>query len=178
MLKDITYYLKYIPKIGILVFLMVMSYLFLIDNGANAKNRIKELFKKGKWIIIFMSYSSLLLICTIFDRRTTNPYQYTFTYYGFITNGKLNWDTIQNIIVFSPYIYLYLKALKPDEPFRSTIILSIVTTIFIEFIQMIFWLGSFQFEDMIYNILGGLIGWGVWQLLEKIYSQYSRLVKK
>lgn len=178
MLKDITYYLKYIPKTGILVLLMAMSYLFLIDNGTNAKNKIRELFKKGKWIIAFIGYSSLLLICTIFDRRTTNPYQYIFTYYGFFTNGKINWDTIQNIIVFSPYIYLYLKAFKPNKPFRSTMILSIVTTFLIEFVQMVFWIGIFQFEDMIHNIIGGFIGWGVWRILDKMYSQYSRLIRK
>lgn len=158
-MHDLTYYLQYIPKVFILTTLFTMSYLCLKDNRNRTKDRLMNLCREQKWVVAFFFYSAILLIVTILDRRKTNPYRYIFVFDGFISNGEIKWDSIQNIIAFIPYAFFYLYAFKPTKSFRAALALSIVTTCFIELIQLLFWIGDFQFEDIIFNLIGGIIGW-------------------
>jgi len=172
-MHDITYYLQYIPKIVILMTLFAMSYLCLKDNRKRIKDRLMNLFREHKWMIAFFFYAAILLIVTILDRRKTNPYKYIFVFEGFMSNGEINWDSIQNIIAFIPYTFFYLYAFKPTKSFCVAFALSMITTCFIEIIQLIFWIGNFQFEDIIFNIIGGIIGWFLFYLVFS-FAKYKK----
>ena len=92
-------------------------------------------------------------------------------HFFFGKNARVNWFLVENMLVFAVYILLYLMAFRPEKPWQAALALSCCTTVFIEVSQLLFWLGSFQFSDMLYNVIGGMIGCGVWVGLRKLKKE-------
>lgn len=120
---------------------------------------------KQPWLLLFFLYLAYLLVSTVFSRRITNPYERVFNDFGIMVNGKINREFLENVLLFIPYSFLYLQAFIPKKPLRNALILSVLTTAFIEIIQLVLWLGKFQISDLVHNILGGLIGIGAWYII-------------
>ena len=70
---------------------------------------------------------------------------------------------MENIILFVPYTFFYLQALTPSKSLKAAFLLAFLTSIFVELLQLIFWLGAFQLSDLLYNVIGGMIGWLLWK---------------
>ena len=69
-------------------------------------------------------------------------------------NESILYDVISNIILFVPYGFLLGIMVRPSD----SLILVILTTIVIEIVQMITNRGLFEIGDILFNILGGLVG--------------------
>ncbi|MBQ9730505.1 MAG: VanZ family protein [Bacilli bacterium] len=124
------------------------------------------------WVIIFK--------CNI-DSSLVNGYQYLktislkerfmlylipFKKYETDSLIKMTIDMILNIIIFIPF-GLYLSYFIKKNKFIKTLVISIGVTLFIEFFQLFSLLGSFQTEDIIVNILGGVLGYTAYLLIYK-----------
>ena len=168
--------ITYIPKAIIILILLSFSYLFICDNRGNVRERIKNLFLYKKWILAFLLYSTLLVMGTIFERDLVNPYSNIFHFYGFVIDGNINEDAIKNLLIFMPFSYLFIMSFNPQRPFRTTFFLSLTVSSCIELLQLIFWLGFFQLEDIIYNSISGIIGCALWYLVNGVSKKYKLLI--
>ena len=167
MIQDFVRQLWNFPRSLLLAVLLALAFLFVTDNGGRTKAKVVA-FLKHPWKVLFIVYLAFVLTETIFSRQITNPYQKIFKSFAFLENAKWDKEIIENILLFAPYSFLYLQAFEPSCPWKSVLILSVVTTAFIEIYQLLFWLGAFQIADMIHNIIGGIIGYIIWIIIKTV----------
>lgn len=131
---------------------------------------IKDKFFKDysyKWKTLFFTYSYFILDKTLVSRDigSINSFEYAFKG-GWLFLVKDTWNKVQaieNILFFIPFSFFLilgfydLKRIKL-ELFKEIILISFKISLFIELLQLIFTLGTFQLSDIVYNILGGVIG--------------------
>lgn len=147
-----------------------LLFAFLFFQTDEWKDKLRNTFKKP-WLLFFVFYFAFLLVSTVFSRHITNPYKSVLEDFGVINNGRINREFIENVLLFIPYSFLYLQAFKPKSPFKRTIVVSVLATLFIEASQLLFWVGNFQLSDLVHNVLGGLIGYGAWVIISRITAK-------
>ena len=92
-------------------------------------------------------------------------------------DGTLTTESIENFMLFVPFTVLLFGAFREQilgkEIYLKTIIWKSIKVVgvfalTIEFIQVLFHLGTFQLSDLCYNTLGGVCGgfiyFGLWKL--------------
>lgn len=159
---------RFFPLALLLTVLFCMSYIFIKNNKGEIINKLKELFKSEFLFVLFVFYTALILSSTIFARPATNPYTHLIDFFLYDGWGNVSIVGILNILMFVPYTYIYILAFNPNKPFAKSIQLTIATTLLIEFYQLLFWTGQFSLADMTHNIIGGIIGCGLWHLVKII----------
>lgn len=153
---------KFIPRAIVLLFIIAFAYLFIRDNSKKeVLDKLVSLIKKP-WLVLFLLFLSFILVCTLFSRQSIVPYKSIFKGLRLYDNGRWNMQCIENILLFVPYTFFYLESLAPEKPFKAAFLMAFQTSLFIELLQLFFWLGAFQLSDLIYNVIGGMIGWLVW----------------
>ena len=162
--KEIKYHAHFIPQAVIVTVLLFMSYMFMIDNKGHVKERITA-FCKQRWIMAFLTYTAFLFTSTVIARFISRPVFSGLGTFGIVRDGKWNKEIIVNILFFIPYTYLYIKAFNPEHKTRAAFLLSLCSSVFIELFQVIFWVGQGTVADLVHNIMGGMIGCGLWKLL-------------
>lgn len=163
LITDFLYETRYIPRAALLAILFIGGLLFF-RKDLDRKQKREYLLKHWR-TGLFLFYLSFILVSTLFAREITYPCRYVMTHIGFRKDIKWNNEIIENILFFIPYSILYLQAFHPEKPGKAALALSVVTTCFIEFSQLLFWLGDFQISDILYNLLGGIIGYFLWQMV-------------
>lgn len=78
-------------------------------------------------------------------------------------------DIIYNLLVFIPF-GIYICILKRDWPFARKITPVFLTSFAFELIQYVFGIGATDINDLILNTIGGMIGIGIYYLLEKVFK--------
>ena len=168
LLKDIHSQLMCFPRAIVLMVLVVPAYLFIRDNDkGQIKNKLISVIKQP-WLIMFLFYLSFILISTLFTRWPRIPYNSVFNHFGLYDENGLNTECIENTLLFIPYTFLFLQAMKPYRTWKSSMILALSTTTFVELSQLIFWLGEFQLSDLVHNMIGGVIGCVLWHIKEAL----------
>ncbi|WP_428912183.1 VanZ family protein [Niallia sp. Krafla_26] len=124
-------------------------------------------------IILFLGtrgyiWSDLSLLEYI--KRSSNfvPFKTITTYFKAILNGSMNIDIpiknlVGNFILFLPmgiYLPLYIRKINKVSVFSISMILLLFI---IEVMQVFTRKGSFDIDDFILNMLGALIGFGIWK---------------
>lgn len=130
----------------------------------------KKKSKKRVFItLVFILYIVLLLFAVLFkDRSVKDEYQYNLVLFDEIKRYFRyrrqvgNWIFIRNIMgnvlgfipmgAFWPYVFSNMK---------SPVLVTLVCfewSLVIEFIQLVFKIGSFDVDDLLLNTLGGMIG--------------------
>lgn len=85
-------------------------------------------------------------------------------------------NVIGNIILFIPYGYLISKYLKTNK-FMVNFLMVLVASLAIEFTQ--FSIGRvFDIDDIILNLIGGVLGYFLYILFRKMYSFVPNVLKK
>ena len=173
LIQDFVYQTKNIPRAIFLAILLAIAYLFFNENGTQAKSKLKGLLKQ-RWLATFIAYAAFILTTTLISRQNTIPYVRIFDSFGFRGDPKWDSEIVENILIFIPYTFFYIKAFKPQTPWKAALKLSAITSVTIEICQLVFWLGSFQLADIVHNTLSGMIGCGIWYLAEWIKTKYKR----
>lgn len=87
-----------------------------------------------------------------------------------IINGNFNkLDIIGNVILFIP-LGIYLNIINPTSKISNNICIIIGTSLAFECIQYILGLGATDTTDIITNSVGGLIGIGIYTVIEKLFK--------
>ena len=172
--------LQYLPKAVLLSFLLIPTVLYFTGKSEGVKKDVRSLLKKP-WLLLFLYYLSYLIVSTLLTRRVTYPFENVFDHFGFKNDDKLwNAEIIQNTLLFIPYSFFFLQSGELKKPFKTVMILCVITTCSIEVLQLILWLGYFQLSDIIHNTLGGFIGWLLWKIISIIKDKhpFSTVINK
>ena len=85
-----------------------------------------------------------------------------------IVNGRIDFDEIiYNILVFVP-MGIFVCILKPNWTFIQKVLPGFIFSLIFEVLQYIFAIGASDITDVIGNTLGGVIGIGIFAIIEKI----------
>ncbi len=146
--------------------LILLSFLFVRDNKGKLIDRCIRL-KNHMPIVFFFCYLSFIMVVTIFTRSITNPYSSIFQDFGLRSreNG-INIEMVENVLLFIPYSYFFCLAFKAKANWKITTKISFYTSLFIELVQLVFWLGKFQLSDVLHNTIGGIIGYLIWKTIK------------
>lgn len=163
---------EYAISIGIFfIFITIIIYISEKIGIEKFIFEIKEKFLKDfsyKWQVLFFTYFYFVLDKTLISRDigNINNFEYAFKG-GWLFLVKDTWNRVQaieNIIFFIPFSFFLLFGfydlkIKKLELFKEIVLISFRVSLFIELLQLISTLGTFQLSDMVYNILGGIIGY-------------------
>lgn len=130
----------------------------------------KRMNKKNYFVLwaLLAEYAFIVLCSTLicrekmyfaFERLELTPF---WTYYSVIhhTFGVSVWDIILNVVLFIP-LGLLLKLLRPSLSLPMLMLMGFCCSLFIETNQYIFEKGLAQFDDIMHNVIGAMIGWGI-----------------
>ena len=162
--------LKFFPRAIVLSFIVAAAYLFISENN---KKEIWVKFvsiTKNPWLVLYLLFLSFMLVCTIFSRQSIVPFKSVLKGLRLYDSGRWDMQCIENILLFVPYTFFYLQALAPEKPLKASFLMAFLTSLFVELSQLFFWLGAFQISDLIYNVIGGMIGsflWYAWKVVTK-----------
>lgn len=133
---------------------------------------------KFRRMFLLIFYTTMILFRTLLNRNMwLNPLSNVFgSWWIYNKNGDLTTEALENLILFTPFIMLLLWAMKDklikEMKLKYVIFIAFkITFIFslsIEFLQLFLRLGTFQFSDLFYNTLGGVIGGVIYYFHYKI----------
>ena len=124
-----------------------------------------SIFVRQASFCLLMGYVFLVLCTTIFFREETFEKRYYLQplwSYSVLYN-KLLAQLILNVMLFIPIGFLVGGALKKKHIW-NTVKIGFVLSFFIELTQLITTRGVFNVDDIIHNILGCVIGYGIFRL--------------
>ncbi len=81
-------------------------------------------------------------------------------------------NLLGNTVAFSPFGFFLPLLFRLCKRFKATILISIGFSLLIELVQFIFCLGSCDIDDIILNVFGSLLGYGVYHLFRSLYFKY------
>ena len=163
----------------LIAFLFMFFFLYARENGI--KGTLKkwgEAFK-ASWrfrrVFILAFFVGMILMQTLFNRFTWGGPLDDIMGDWVITaeGGKLNTRCLENILLMLPFIMTLFWAFA-DKLMQKVTLWTVVWrasayslgfSLAIELVQLFGRLGSFQFSDLFYNTLGGLIGGLVYYLI-------------
>ena len=164
---------KYLYRGLLMAVMLGAAYLFWKDNRGRIRERAGELLKQP-WLVLFLLYTGYLITSTLFGRTLSYPDKKVLHYLFFSGNAEGNREIIENILLYIPYVFLMLQAFRPPKALKASTLLAAGTTLFTEISQLLFWLGEFQISDLIYNTVGGLLGWLLWKLVRLVFPGRDR----
>jgi len=108
-----------------------------------------------------------IVVCSTIICRGTQSFEYArleltpfWTYKAVYDNmpGVSVWDIVLNVVLFIPLGFL-IKLLFPSLSLLKIIFIAAFCSLFIETNQYVFEKGIAQIDDVMHNILGGVLGW-------------------
>jgi len=149
--------------------------------------RIVYLFKNKKEIILYRELVSLLFIIYVLCLFYVVTFQdvswsssnyvpfHEMLRYQFVSRLFIK-NVIGNMLLFVPYGFFVSYFLKLEKP-KIVIILSLLVSITIETTQLL--IGRvFDIDDIILNFIGGILGFYVYHLLDRINNRLPNILKK
>ena len=126
--------------------------------------------KKRLGWIFFVAYVLFLLWLTILSRQPrvgerVFKWELLWAYRAWIAGESFgrteSIQNINNILVFIPF-----GALFPGKRWRALLLTAVLFSAGIETIQYAFNLGWCEIDDVICNVLGAAIGFGLWKMIK------------
>ena len=140
-------------------------------------NKIKFVLYKELLSLGFVVYILSLFYAVTFQDvswSTSNfiPFKEMFRYEVF--TPKFFKNVLGNVIVFIPYGF-YVGYILKKSKFKLIFLLSLVTSLAIEFTQLM--IGRvFDIDDIILNVVGGLSGYLIYKLLDKVKNKLPKII--
>lgn len=169
-----------------LVFAVLASLVCLYVHDIGLKPMMKRWLdsfknnKKFRNLTYFLFYSAMIAMKTLLNRTVwKNPLADVWGVWGlYDSKGQLTTESIENLLLFVPFIFLLLcvKEERIGESIRFSAIksamlsmkISFCTSLCIELLQLLLRLGTFQFSDLFFNTLGGIVGGLLYYIKEMI----------
>jgi glycopeptide antibiotics resistance protein len=133
--------------------------------------------------VLFIIYAFLLVSLILFKF----PFSYQASESGrvlnlipfagsFTKNGEFRYgEVVENVLVFVP-LGVYICMLKRHWSFARKLVPIIATTVAFESIQYIFAIGRADITDVLGNTLGGVIGIGIYAVLNQVLGTRTNRV--
>lgn len=161
-IKDITAVLRFLPY-GLVVGMIVAIVLSVIND-----RRVKKGKKPISVVAItgFIMYTVVLLFITFWSREDGSSEGINlelFSTWGI--NIRNNAYVIENILLFIPYGFLCAWVFKPVRNVVLCTVIGAVSSLGIEWLQLITGRGFFQTDDVVTNTIGAFIGCLMFRIL-------------
>lgn len=132
-----------------------------------------------------MVYVVVLLYVTLLGRTASSEYKMELSFlweYRLALSGNNAWwvQIFDNIMLFVPMGWLYggIREVYVKSPqdrrknsvWSKVILLGLGASSAIELCQLMFKLGLFEFDDILNNTIGMMVGYGLHHLLERKYK--------
>lgn len=174
-IRDLNGAIQYLPY-GV----MAGAVMGLILNAMNARRerKGKEAFPMAG-LMVFSLYLMIILVITFFSREDGSRNRAMdlelFSTWGI--NTRNNAFVVENVLLFIPYGFACPWAFPWLRGFFRNIFAAFVISLGVETIQLITGRGYFQVDDILTNVLGGIIGywmfWLVYHTLQRIRGSRS-----
>ena len=155
--------------IGLIIF---CGYMFLISR--RKKSQGQSVSRKEILCGLALSiYMVLLLGGTILNREIGKEYMIEWvpfwSYYDILSEWSVPMavQILYNILVFIPLGLLLPEMVRVSRKFRMVALSAFGLSFSIEVIQLVFKMGLFEFDDVFHNVLGAVIGYGLWKVRRK-----------
>lgn len=173
----------------LIAFLAMFVYLYAKEHHWHKHNVVKNVlrtwasaFKKESQFrkaFLFFFIVALILLRTLLNRPIwSNPLGYLFGGWTFTNeNGLYSTECVENVILFIPYTLAMFYCFEKEffgkihtfkQVMQKSLKVSFLSSLFIESMQTLFFLGTFQFSDLTYNTLGGLIGGILFYIIHRL----------
>lgn len=160
-LQDILKEMQYLPLV-----ILLGTVLYLITILCTRR------YKKPILSTIFISYSIMLFVITIFEREPGSRTGVSLKFFETLGGPKANAYVVENVLLFIPFgILVPLKWKQLRNTFVCTF-LGFCLSCVIEIIQLITERGHFQVDDILTNTLGALIGGIVFRAFSFVIIKY------
>ena len=162
-------------KIPLSIYVVLLLILFISTLIINGSKKISDKRRKIARVL-FVEYFTLLYCATVFVREVANKQSFKirpFWSYIVLYNGERHPDVllpqmIMNVVIFIPLGFLLGTAFKTTTWWK-TVIVGGFASLSIELIQLFTSRGTAEFDDVMHNTLGCLIGYGIISLIRKIF---------
>lgn len=179
----------------LLSFMFMFLYQYAKEHGWGKENIVRKVFLT--WIDFFKESlmfrkvfllafcTAMILLKTIFNRSIwIDPLGKLFeNWWIYDKYGRLSVEPLENVILFMPFTILLLwtfgekligEELTLKKIIKVTAKITGVFSLSVELFQLIFFVGTFQLSDLVYNILGGVIGGIIYYAGVKIKERMKR----
>ncbi|TAE47957.1 MAG: VanZ family protein [Bacteroidetes bacterium] len=93
---------------------------------------------------------------------------------AFLFNGRIDYsEIIMNVVVFVP-LGIYAGMLFRRWAFWKNLLFFFLTSCMVEVIQWLLKIGAFDVTDMITNTSGGILGFVICKVIEKLFNNQGR----
>ena len=138
---------------------------FVLQNGIQSGYKVIRAFLKKKrniWRIVLCLYIAFILSVTLIN-RPYHHYPLARLFDGWLwrqADGTYDYNIICNLLLLCPLTFLMNKCIQRIRinPIRNACYVSVVLSFAIEILQGLFHLGTVQFSDIVFNIIGGILG--------------------
>lgn len=161
---------------GVVVAFLAFVFAMLFVKKHKKKTTLQMFWIDWVGIVVFSLYMVLVLGGTLLCRNVDEMYRVELRLFWsywetFVKQNKGIWyQMLYNILVFIPWGILLPSLFKVEKK----ILIIGGATIFsflIEFVQLIFKLGLFELDDVFHNMVGAIIGYGIWFFCQRVKSR-------
>lgn len=85
-------------------------------------------------------------------------------------------NLLGNIFAFSPLGFFLPLLFKRCDRLKKIVFISFSISLFIEVLQLTFYIGSSDIDDIILNVLGSILGFGIYYLFRNFYKMKIKVV--
>ena len=135
----------FIIYIGLIIWI-IMFKCNLIDSMNDAYLFLKDMSIKERILVFSTPFKNYFM-------ESINSPKYVFTE-----------DDLLNVIIFIP-MGLYLSYFIKNKKFLKALLITFVVSLFFELFQLFTVIGSFTIQDLMTNVIGGIIGYLVYKLI-------------
>ncbi len=137
--------------------------------GQSVGKTICEDRKKYLRFLILFSYCIFVVYITYFSREPGSRDGIDLIPLSTIScETQNNVYPVENILLFLPFGYLLAKRKKGNTSLKYCLAVGLLFSLAIEVLQLITKRGYFQTDDLITNVLGTLIGYGIFKTERKV----------
>ncbi len=159
-LRDLTSMLRFLPY-GLVVGIIAVIILCVM-NKRRVKKQKKPLAVAA--IVSYFMYVAIMLIITFLSREngSSNGIDLElFSTWGI--NDRNNAYVIENILLFIPYGFVSVWVFASMRSLFTCTLLGLVSSLGIEYLQMMTERGHFQIDDIITNTIGTILGYFIFK---------------
>jgi len=157
------------PIIAVLSVLSLCCY-FLVIPGCRLNDKQKVRYRRCCIYVLLLVYIGIILMITLFTREVRDDYGIQLV----PLNGIRDFDHINseilrdvcNLFLFIPVGILYTWQNKGKYKVIKSVIIALVLSLGIEFVQLTGKLGKFDVDDILFNTLGGFLG----SIVQKVFE--------
>lgn len=134
------------------------------------QNHVQKLWVKCVLGLAFSVYIAAIVHYTLLHRDISSDMKYElslFWSYEIVlehASETMWWEIVNNIFLFIPMGVLVPMMMPSLRNWWKVVLCAFGCSLTVEVCQLVFRLGLFEFDDMFNNTLGGLIGYGMFQV--------------